>query len=292
MWGDKVAFAVDGGIEWEKWPTPSKITIRPADNPESGYQKGQMKDYSSVGPWSPGSTKYTLVIEDGVLNIGSHAFNGCRGLNGNLTIPNSVTTIGSYAFTSCSSFTGALTIPDSVTYIGEYAFDIGQGFTSLKLSNKLTSIESNSFKQCSGLTGTLTIPDSVTHIGDNAFNDCFSLTGLIVSKNVTNIGSYAFDHCLEVSSITFRGNEPNLGDHSVSLGDYRKLATCDCYSPHNWAKSAVPSKSEYTNWTFYDSTQNFLKVSGAWKKEAATYCKVNGSWKEGTKYIKSGGQWK
>lgn len=167
MWGDEVAFAVDGGIEWEVMPGSFKVTIRPADNPESGYQKGQMKDYSSVGPWDIGGSKFTLVIEDGVLKIGSHAFNKCTGFNGNLTIPNSVTTIGSYAFSDCYNFTGALTIPDSVASIGEYAFH-NVGFTSLKLSDRLISIEPHAFELCSKATGTLTIPDSVTRIGDNA----------------------------------------------------------------------------------------------------------------------------
>lgn len=90
-----------------------------------------------------------LTIPNSVTGIGSGAFDGCKGLTGDLNIPNSVTFLGSYAFSGCSGFTGSLTIPDSVT-----------------------EIYTNAFYGCSGFTGSLTIHDTVTYIYEGAFYGC------------------------------------------------------------------------------------------------------------------------
>ena len=64
---------------------------------------GAMKDYSSgsSAPWYRDRGKIsTLVIGDGVTNIGSYAFSHCYGLT-SVTTPNSVTSIGESAFAEC-----------------------------------------------------------------------------------------------------------------------------------------------------------------------------------------------
>ncbi|MBQ8897045.1 MAG: leucine-rich repeat domain-containing protein, partial [Clostridia bacterium] len=101
-------------------------------------------------PWQSDRNEIkSVVIEDGVTNIGFSAFEVCSSLT-SITIPDSVTSIGGEAFYDCSSLT-SITIPDSVTSIGEGAF-----------------------VYCSSLTS-ITIPDSVTSIGNLAFRDCSSL---------------------------------------------------------------------------------------------------------------------
>lgn len=61
------------------------------------------------------------MIPNSVTTIGDHAFYGCSGFTGNLTIPNNVTTIEKWAFASCSGLT-SVTIPQSVTLIKDNAF--------------------------------------------------------------------------------------------------------------------------------------------------------------------------
>ena len=68
-----------------------------------------------------------LIIEDGVTNIGAHAFKGCSSLI-DIEIPEGITKIGWYAFEECSSL-ASIEISEGVTEIGNYAFS---GCNSLK----------------------------------------------------------------------------------------------------------------------------------------------------------------
>ena len=129
--------------------------------------------------------------------IGDHAFVGCTGLTGSLTIPNSVTLIGVGAFNGCRGFTGTLTIPTSVIWIDHDAFSGCSGFTgSLIIPNSLTSIEHSTFSGCSGFTGSLIIPNSVTEIEHSAFSGCTGFNGsLTIPNSVTYIRHSAFKDC-------------------------------------------------------------------------------------------------
>lgn len=63
---------------------------------------GDMKDYfSSSSPFYNNSNIKSVIIENGVTNIGDYAFYYCGGLE-SVNIPDSVTSIGSLAFIGCS----------------------------------------------------------------------------------------------------------------------------------------------------------------------------------------------
>ena len=57
-----------------------------------------------------------------VTTIGSNAFYGCSGFNGNLTIPNSVTSIGDDAFNSCSGFSTITVLAETPPTLGSDVF--------------------------------------------------------------------------------------------------------------------------------------------------------------------------
>ena len=107
-------------------------------------------DYRYV-PW--GSICYEIkkvVIEDGVTNIGKHAFYECTNLT-SVEMPNSVTSIEAAAFDGCKSLT-SIKIPNSVTSIGDWAFYNCKALTSVEIPNSVTSIGNFAFLSCKGLT--------------------------------------------------------------------------------------------------------------------------------------------
>ena len=68
----------------------------------------------------------SVVIPEGVTEIGERAFEGCKAL-ASVAIPEGVTEIGERAFEGCKAL-ASVTIPASVTEIGQEAFS---GCTSL-----------------------------------------------------------------------------------------------------------------------------------------------------------------
>ena len=128
----------------------------------------------------------SVVIEDGVTNIGDESFNDCSALT-KVSIPNSVKSIGYAAFRECYALT-KVTIPNSVNHIAECAFYGCRSLAEVNLPNGITSIENDVFNGCAFTE--LKIPSSVTSIGECAFCSC-PFTEVNISNGVTSIGDYA-----------------------------------------------------------------------------------------------------
>ena len=147
----------------------------------------------------------SLPLHDSITYIGIRAFLNCNKLSGPLTIPENVTEIRWAAFQNCSGFSGSLTIPESATTIESYAFAGCSGLDGfLTIPQGINTIEQYVFSGCSGLTGPLTIPQGVTAIGRYAFSSCRGLTGsLVIPEGVKTIGNYAFDGCSSLTGSLF-----------------------------------------------------------------------------------------
>ncbi len=144
-------------------------------------------------PWESWASKIkSVVIEDGVTRIGSHAFMRCSSLT-DVNIPNSVTSIGSSAFYGCSSLK-KINIPNSVTSIGAHAFFECTSLVEVNIQDGIVTIAESAFANCSSLAH-VNIPNSVTSIGEDAFISCTSLTEIIIPDAVTSIGDGAFANC-------------------------------------------------------------------------------------------------
>lgn len=169
-----------------------------------------------IGRYSFHSTNISgsLIIPEGVVEIGECAFKGCNSLNGKLTLPKSLTKICYGAFWSCSNLFGELNIPNNVIEIGVEAFDGCANFTgNLILPKSLKQLGIYSFYGCSGLTGSLIIPPEITEIPNCCFSYCSGLNGiLILPESITIIGDYCFSHC------GFRG-ELNLPENMTVIGE-------------------------------------------------------------------------
>ena len=170
-------------------------------------------------PWTACST---IKFGKNVRSIGERAFNGCRNLNGDLTLPDSVQTIGAGAFQGCEKLSGDLTIPDSVQTIGDSAFEFCTGLNgTLTLGKNLRTIGKKAFSGCA-FTGSLTIPEGITEIAIGTFSssrsngmftgtltlpstlktidaEAFAYTDfsgeLLIPDGVTSIGANAFAKC-------------------------------------------------------------------------------------------------
>ncbi|MBR6808408.1 MAG: leucine-rich repeat protein [Clostridia bacterium] len=130
--------------------------------------------YVASAPWYEYRSEIrTVIIEDGVISVGTYAFYNYDSLT-SVILPSSVTSVGDYAFAYCTAMKN-ITLPDNVTSIGTHAFG-----------------------SCVSLTK-INIPKSVTTIGKSAFTDCQSLQKINVAsgnKNYTSVDGVLFDKAM------------------------------------------------------------------------------------------------
>lgn len=192
-------------------------------------------------PWTACST---IKFGKNVRSIGERAFNGCRNLNGDLTLPDSVQTIGAGAFQGCEKLSGDLTIPDSVQTIGDSAFEFCTGLNgTLTLGKNLRTIGKKAFSGCA-FTGSLTIPEGVTEIAVGTFSSSRSngmFTGtLTLLSMLKTIGASAF-------SYTDFSGELLIPDGVTSIGA-NAFKECDGFGGTLSLPDSVKTVGE---WAFY-----------------------------------------
>jgi len=199
---------------------------------------GNMKNFDDpyAIPWRRYCEEIkTIVIENGVTNVGAEAFTSCANLT-SVTIPNSVISIGMAAFLACRNLTSVI-IPNSVTTIGQQAFSQCDNLTSITIGENVTTlgrmvfgwsgnlqtvnynavnatIENNDsyytlFRGCS-LT-TVNIGSRVETIPDMIFYDCSDLTSVTIPNSVITIGDESFKNCSRLTSITIPNSVTTIG---------------------------------------------------------------------------------
>ena len=170
----------------------------------------------------------SLILPDRLKRIsgatggGRGAFNGCSNLTGSLIIPEGVEEIGAGAFAGCSSLTGKLSLPSTLKVIGVPKFEyidshdgafVNCGFTcELQLPEGLEVLGAGSFYNCKGLYGSIRFPEKLQDIGTGAFYGCANLTGSItIPQSVTIIR----DECFAYTQL---GGTLSLHDGITSIG--------------------------------------------------------------------------
>ena len=170
----------------------------------------------------------SLVLPDKLKYIsGSSGGNGgafaeCANLSGSLVIPEGVVEIGYAAFADCTSLTGTLTLPSTLKKIGEKkgytggwdgAFKHCNFVCELILPEGLEVIGLGSFTECKNLYGELRLPDGLKEIGESAFAGCENFTGdLIIPQGITDIPNNCFNG-------TWLGGALVLHDGITTIGD-------------------------------------------------------------------------
>ena len=143
----------------------------------------------------------SVVIEDGITNVGNCSFRYCENLV-SLTLPEGIKRIGDRSFVDCDSLE-SVDIPDSVTNIGAWAFDKCDSLVYVDLPENLTTLGTGAFNECVSLEN-IDIPEKIRDIGQDAFNKCNRLTEVTIPADVKYVGIYAF-FCEDLSDIYFGG---------------------------------------------------------------------------------------
>lgn len=120
----------------------------------------------------------SIVIEDGVNQIGVYAFYGCINLT-SIYIPSSVTNIAEFALFDCNSL---------------------KDITIDELNTELCSVEGIVYSKnldtlycCApGKSGEIIVPDSVKTIQYGAFASCSLITSVVLPDGLIDVESYAF----------------------------------------------------------------------------------------------------
>jgi len=184
----------------------------------------------------------SVVIPEGVREIGSDAFCGCPNLT-SVTLPDSIQELGSGAFSDCEKLT--FTVYENGKYLGNknnpyLALEEPTADTGTVKVHKNTKVISESFRYKKNiklsvdagnryysvdsagvlfngdktvlyyapqtLSGSYTVPEGVVELDHRAFDSCKNLIEVVLPDSVTTIGDYAFDYCSELTTVTL-GNQ-------------------------------------------------------------------------------------
>ena len=208
----------------------------------------------------------SVVISDGVVEIGERAFAACEKLK-SVTISAEVQTVKSYAFSYSGKglmvniyykgdfaswcdrddaenilvfenyhlyidgkkIEGQLIIPETVTVIKPYAFYKCKDINGLIINGNVTTIGNNAFSECRNLT-TAIAGGSITTIGNNAFSSCSELIDITLGNKVESIGSMTFYECYKLKNVTI-----GIGLKKIEENGFR---SCNVIQNVNYAGTA------------------------------------------------------
>lgn len=172
----------------------------------AGYGKMSNYDRFVRAPWSNDIT--SVVIEDGVTEIGQNAFAGRSALT-DVTIPDSVVTINNNSFESCTSLE-EINLPAQLTTIGTGAFASCSALKSIIIPSQITVIDQATFRYCESLESVV-IPESVKKIDEFAFNGCSSLVDIKLPEGIDSITNNAFNACRSLVEIEIPQSVTSIG---------------------------------------------------------------------------------
>lgn len=220
--------------------------------------KGAMPDFSDFSdrPWNDNIEKINkIVVEDGITNIGTHAFRGSKAYN--VSIASSVKIINNDAFRECANIT-SVTIPEGVITVGERVFQGCSNLKNVTFPSSIENVGAGTFYNCQELrsvkffpsdknvtigdnifTGSwylsdLTLPTKIDSIGDGMFQSCMSLFYLTIPQGVQSIGANAFTNCSSLSYVIIPNSITKIG-----IAAFANCALTDIYfcgSKAEWDK--------------------------------------------------------
>lgn len=193
---------------------------------------GAIKNFSSSS--TEGWRKYkdfitSVIIDNGVTNIGAYAFSNCANLT-KIELPKSITTIEANAFNGCSKLTDVyiksiedwynitfknvysnplcnranlflnnkkltkLIINENVTEIKPFTFYSCLSLNEVIFNSGITTIGDSAFRRCENIKS-IELPDSLKTIDSDAFRYCYALENVIISEGISSLASGIFYNC-------------------------------------------------------------------------------------------------
>ena len=138
--------------------------------------------------------------KDGGFSSDEHGTMDYRGQIKKIVIKDGVNNIGSYVFVGCKNVT-SVEVAETVTSIGNYAFQWCSGIRIMNLPGGLNNLGKGAFSGCNNWTGDITIPEGVTEIKEGLFSGCSKLTGVTLHNRITTIGANAFSGCERITEM-------------------------------------------------------------------------------------------
>ncbi len=197
---DYLAYGMEDGLPWTL-THDGVLTISPNENGRGELPDYEINGYSATWeyceihwsepapPWSEYQYDITsIVIEEGVMGIGTHAFMGLYGLK-SVSLPASLICIGEQAFNQCR-YLETVTIPENseLMELGNEAFCATMSLKSFTIPQGVRTIGYECF-YWNAMT-TIHIPASVKEIGYNAFDSCDNLESITVAADNAFYTSY------------------------------------------------------------------------------------------------------
>lgn len=155
-----------------------------------------------------GNVGGTLVIPDGVTEIGKEAFMECADIKA-VHFPGSLISVGERAFEGCTGL-NTLEVPEGVTLLSYSAFQDCTGLERVTLPESLTKIRYLCFSGCSNLKE-INLPSGLGEIGLECFSGCTDLEHIVIPERIKEIPQACFARCTALASVEFTGKHTRLG---------------------------------------------------------------------------------
>lgn len=196
------------------------LTMYKGNGTMQNFERYEDSTWYAKTPWNQSADTFTtLVLEDGIKNIGKYAFYGCSYLE-NVTFSADLEEIDAYAFSYSAIET--LLIPDTVTAINDYAFYACYNIENLTMPASAVIYDSKNTFDCPTVksvtltAGTGTMPDYTVASYEYTpwYKSRNTLTNLTLCDGIQNIGAHAFRGLTKLTSVTIPETVKTIGEYA------------------------------------------------------------------------------
>ena len=196
------------------------------------------------------SSLQSVLLPDGVMNIGEQAFINCYKLR-DFSMPNKLVSVGDAAFMHCTNIVH-MTMPKGPETIGKSAFEGCCGLVDIIIPSSVMKIGDDAFFNCRPLTvevpqcacdkgleftfrymwpysglsiENVVVAEGVTNIGASVFSDCKNLRSVVIPSSVEHIDDTAFAGCSRIKSVRVPQYVCNRKLSAIIPSSYRTISS-------------------------------------------------------------------